>query len=362
MLLLAHQIMDAGICQLKKVFHHRVNAFSREILELGSIVLYCDKHPVIKKVADDKNGQRTQSRFIIENISVQPSAQPMIEEFNHIAPELYSARLGITDKSCVELIIEYDPMHIVLAYDQFEAITKDKGIIFRVYNNALLQSLKNKEPRLLQLSYAKPTIIIDCGHGGIDSGTIGINKAAEKDIVLAIGKKLEKLLVSSGFRVCMTRNSDTFIPLDHRTTCANDCTRPSLFISLHANSSPKPASSGVETYCLSSKLFNSCLRTSIDVLIDPLMDDHYCKSNEFAKSLHTALVDQLHQQYPDIVDRKVRPAVAQVLVGTTMPSTLVELGYLSHNQEANRLKDAEYQHIIAQGICNGIQQFTQAHA
>ena len=93
-------------------------------------------------------------------------------------------------------------------------------------------------------------IVIDPGHGGHDTGTIGPNGLEEKDLVLEVGRRLGKMLETRlGAEVVYTRKNDTFIPLETRTAIANQ-QRADLFISIHANSSHDPAARGVETYYL----------------------------------------------------------------------------------------------------------------
>src|SRR4029077_7057319 len=102
--------------------------------------------------------------------------------------------------------------------------------------------------RALGLKIGK--IVIDPGHGGHDTGTIGPNGLEEKDLVLEVGRRLGKLLETRlGAQVVYTRKDDTFIPLEPRTAIAN-LERADLFISIHANSSHDPAARGVETYYL----------------------------------------------------------------------------------------------------------------
>jgi N-acetylmuramoyl-L-alanine amidase len=355
--------LDASVCKLRKVFHHRVKNPVTENLELGNIVFYCDNYPQVeqKKAGEGRKGQL---HLLFSPIHVSDDAKKMIQDFNQLAPASYRAQLTQRpENQQLELIIEYDPSSIMVLHENFEAITTDKGIIVRLYNYKLLQALKMKEAQMLKVSYAKPQIIIDCGHGGSDTGTIGVNKISEKEVVLALGKKLEAQLVHAGFKVCMIRSCDVFVPLDERTTSANGHAPSSLFISLHANSSPRASVSGVETYCLAPDLFHgSGLQTSLDILINPLKDQQYQLSESLAQSIHQSLVAEIRKKYPDVLDRKVQHKVAQVLVGTAMPSTLIEVGFLSNEQEAARLTSAAYQQLVVQGLFNGIKNFVATHA
>jgi len=361
MLATATMLSAKPLCKLNKVFHNREP--KADTLKLGNIVLYCTDYPTVEP-QEAADGGTQKIRYMMNNMEIPSQAQTMVDAFNASASPHYKASLiSYPEQKKVALIITYDPRKIVITHEDFEAITHDKAVVFHVWNQALLESLQEKEINILKVSYAKPTIIIDCGHGGSDTGTVGVNRAAEKDVVLQVGKLLECELKNQGFTVCMTRVTDEFVPLDERTTRSNTCDMPALFISLHANSAPKATAQGIETYCLDSGLFTTMgLQTSLDVVINPLKDAHYHLGQSLAKNIHQSVLDQVRTKYPDVTDRKVRHAGSVVLVGTGMPATLIELGFLSHAQEADRLVKKEYQSLLSHGICNGIKNFIASHS
>lgn len=352
-----------GMCQLKKVFHHRVPAEQgATTLELGSIVFYCTKHPEVKEttVSDDKSQKKM--RFLFKDMKPNSEFREMMTEFNAVTSPRYRATLAARSRSeAIELTLEYNATKVAFSYEFFESITKDKGIIFRMYNQDLLNTLQKKEVSILKSAHntRNTTIIIDCGHGGADYGAKTGDGVSEKDIVLSIGKKLSDTLQAAGFTVCMLRSHDTFLALDQRTARANAYGSSALFISLHANHAPSAQASGIETFCLDRSLFKSIhgLETTLDVMVAPIQQNLYRRSKEFAQNVHHGVITALEKSYGPIVDRHVRHAVAQVLVGTTMPGALLEVGFLSHPEEAKRLLDMQYQETIAQGIKSGILNF-----
>ena len=219
-----------------------------------------------------------------------------------------------------------------------------KPLVFKAINgkSSLSVEVKKKRGNKKASVCKKPVVIIDPGHGGVDSGTIGINGTFEKDLVLKIAKKLNTELVRRGIKVVLTRNDDVYIPLDKRTSLSNkhDC---SIFISLHANYSSNPQVSGLEIfYSEMSLLGRSNLKKDL-------------QSEKLATNIHKQLLNSLKSF--SIVDRKVKKEVSQVLLGTDMPSVLIELGFLSNKIEAGNLCNSKYQERIVNGIVYGVEQY-----
>lgn len=262
----------------------------------------------------------------------------------------------------IKVQITYNKNKIGLKQEQFDAINTHKGIVFVFYHKDALNSLKLKTDAILHYvhnNHQKPRIVIDCGHGGHDNGKVAINGIKEKDITLTIGNKVSSLLSSRGYQVVPTRKADAFIGLDERTMFANKA-QADIFVSIHANGAVKDSISGIETYCFNSKLlktnsffFDQQLEQSI-AKVNKLRDT---KSKLLAETVHEHLINQIKQNQPMVVDRSVKQAVAQVLLGTNMPAILIELGFLSNKMECELLNDAKYQALLSQGICQGIDRF-----
>jgi N-acetylmuramoyl-L-alanine amidase len=223
--------------------------------------------------------------------------------------------------------------------------------------------------RALGLKIGK--IVIDPGHGGHDTGTIGPNGLEEKDLVLDVGRRLGKMLETRlGAEVVYTRKDDTFIPLETRTAIANQ-QRADLFISIHANSSQDPDARGVETYYLNftsspdalevAARENAVSEKSIYELQDLVkkiaLKEKIEESREFAGDVQESLHSGLSAKNPAIRNRGVKKAPFIVLIGANMPSILAEISFVSNPGDERRLETGEYRQKIAESLYRGISNY-----
>jgi N-acetylmuramoyl-L-alanine amidase len=223
--------------------------------------------------------------------------------------------------------------------------------------------------RALGLKIGK--IVIDPGHGGYDTGTIGPNGLLEKDLVLDVSKRLGKLLEARlGAEVVFTRRDDTFIPLETRTVIANQ-EQADLFVSVHANSSHDPDARGVETYYLNFTSSPEALEVAArenaasDQDIHELQDlvkkialkEKIDESREFASDVQESLHSGLAAKTSGVRDRGVKKAPFVVLIGANMPSILAEISFISNPGDEKRLQSAEYRQRIAESLYRGISRY-----
>lgn len=223
--------------------------------------------------------------------------------------------------------------------------------------------------RALGLKIGK--IVIDPGHGGHDTGTIGPNGVREKDVVLDVSRRLGKMLRQQlGAEVVYTRSDDTFIPLETRTAIANR-ERADLFISVHANSSDDPDARGVETYYLnftSSKdalelasRENAVSQKSIHELQDLVkkitLKEKIDESREFASDVQSSLYSSLASKSSTLRNRGVKKAPFIVLIGANMPSILAEISFVSNPVDAKKLQSQEHRQQIAESLYRGIARY-----
>jgi N-acetylmuramoyl-L-alanine amidase len=214
-------------------------------------------------------------------------------------------------------------------------------------------------------------IVVDAGHGGHDTGTIGPNGLLEKDLVLDVALRLGKLLEDKlGAEVVYTRDDDTFIPLETRTAMANKH-EADLFISVHANSSRDPKARGVETYYLNftsnpealevAARENSVSEKSVFELQDLVkkiaMKEKIEESREFAADVQTALYSGLSLKNTGLKNRGVKKAPFVVLIGANMPSILAEISFVSNPADEKRLKTPEYRQKIAESLYRGVSKY-----
>jgi N-acetylmuramoyl-L-alanine amidase len=223
--------------------------------------------------------------------------------------------------------------------------------------------------RALGLKVGK--IVIDPGHGGHDTGTIGPQGLEEKDLVLDVSLRLGKLLQQRlGADVVYTRDDDTFVPLETRTAIANQA-EADLFVSVHANSSHNPESRGVETYYLNFTTSSDALEVAArenavsDQSIHQLqqlvkniaLQEKVEESREFAADVQHALYMGLVVATPATHNRGVKKAPFVVLIGAKMPSILAEISFVSNPQDERKLRSAAYRQRIALALYRGIARY-----
>jgi N-acetylmuramoyl-L-alanine amidase len=214
-------------------------------------------------------------------------------------------------------------------------------------------------------------IVVDAGHGGHDTGTIGPNGLLEKDLVLDVALRLGRLLETRlGADVIYTRDDDTFIPLETRTAIANEH-QADLFISVHANSSPDPSARGVETYYLNftsnpdalevAARENAVSQKSIFELQDLVkkitLKEKIEESRELASDVQQSLYSGLGSKRSTLRDRGVKKAPFVVLIGANMPSILAEISFVSNPADAAKLETPEYRQKIAESLYKGIAKY-----
>jgi N-acetylmuramoyl-L-alanine amidase len=214
-------------------------------------------------------------------------------------------------------------------------------------------------------------VVIDAGHGGHDTGTIGPNGVMEKDLVLDVALRLGKLIRKElGAEVIYTRSNDVFIPLEERTRIAN-AEKADLFISIHANSSPESSATGVETYYFNltsdkrgldlASRENATSTSSIsdlnDLLHKAVLQTKLEESREFAQSVQSSLWVASQRLNSRSKNRGVRQAPFVVLIGATMPSILAEIGFVSNPHDARLLKRSDQRQRIAEALFKGISRY-----
>src|SRR5206468_2829817 len=225
-----------------------------------------------------------------------------------------------------------------------------------------------------QLGLGARRIVIDAGHGGHDPGTIGRGGLQEKDLVLDVALRLERLVREElGAEVVMTRSTDVFIPLEERTAIANS-KGADLFLSIHANSSRSRSARGVETYFLNfaadahaeavaareNAISPATLKDLQNLVKAIALNSKVDESRDFAATVQEAMISNLRPRYPELQDRGVRTAPFYVLIGANMPSILAEIAFISHPDEAKLLRGQEYRQQIAGSLLEGVRAYLDA--
>ena len=219
---------------------------------------------------------------------------------------------------------------------------------------------------------SKKVVVIDPGHGGIDSGTIGVTGMQEKDVVLDQGMRLAKEQRARGYTVYLTRTTDVFIPLYSRAPFARRH-RADLFVSLHADSNPNPGVQGASIYTLSErgsdkeaaalaqKENQSDIIAGVDlsgdsssvasILIDLAQRDTMNRSSRFAQTL----VQQLSGVTDVLAREPHRSANFVVLRAPDVPAVLVELGYLSNEEDCRQMATSVWRNRVAGALADAVE-------
>lgn len=216
-------------------------------------------------------------------------------------------------------------------------------------------------------------IVIDAGHGGHDSGTLGPDGVDEKNVALDVALRLGHLLHQRlGADVIYTRTTDKFVPLEERTAIANRA-HADLFISIHANSSSDPQVRGVETYYLNftsspdavavAARENAASNHSVYELSDLVrkiaLSDKIDESRVLAQDVQQSLYGGLEAGNAGLKDRGVKQAPFVVLIGAHMPSILAEISFLTNPEDAFEMSQPAYQKRIAESLYRGVARYVQ---
>jgi N-acetylmuramoyl-L-alanine amidase len=218
-------------------------------------------------------------------------------------------------------------------------------------------------------------IVIDAGHGGHDTGTIGPTGLLEKDLCLDVALRLGALISQRlpGAEVIYTRDDDTFIPLEQRTAIATQA-KADLFISIHANSSPDPSARGIETYYLNfsnsptalavaareNATFDGGVHDLQDMLHKIAQNEKIDESRDLAEDIQGSLSKRMERVNAAEKDRGVRTAPFVVLIGANIPSVLAEIAFISNPTDEQMLKKPDARERVAEGLYTGIASYLQS--
>lgn len=229
-----------------------------------------------------------------------------------------------------------------------------------------------RQPRSRDKKVVIETICIDPGHGGNDLGAIGSTQVSEKDITLAVGKKLRRMIESKlGLRVIMTREEDLEVSLDSRVALANN-QKAQLFVSIHVNGSFRKSARGPETFFVSlqatdpesmalAQKENEALgdideiaeNDDLKLILWNMAQTEYIKeSSKLAEFIQNELNVLLNT-----INRGVKQAPFRVLMRASMPAVLIEVAFLSNPREEKKLTDDAFLDKVANSIYSGIAKF-----
>jgi N-acetylmuramoyl-L-alanine amidase len=232
-----------------------------------------------------------------------------------------------------------------------------------------------EQPPLLDLSPAGGlrTIVIDAGHGGTDNGAKGPSGTLEKTVTLGVARRLKAALEARlGLRVILTRDGDATVGLDERAALANN-NKADLFVSLHVNASVRPGTSGAEVFYLSLDEYGDAARQIAGADRDSLpvfgggSRDIEVVAWEMAQARYidqsaalAQLVEGALRERVPMSPRAIQQAPFRVLVGANMPAVLVEMAFITNNEQEKTLSSDQFQNSIAQALTDAVTRFRDA--
>ncbi len=327
---------------------------------------------------------KTKQRFYVDL-----GAQLAVAASPSKTPSLSDVRVAQFDKQTVRVVMVADKKAKFGIVEQRDSITikliddtPKTGIADKMIKQLeLKEEEKAEEPKKAEepttfISAKKKVVVIDAGHGGKDPGALGTSGVQEKDIVLRTAQILKDMLEKKGYGVHLTRDNDIFIELQERTRYANK-KNADIFVSIHANAidtrhSDPAKFHGIETYFLSPARSERAKKAaekengvglmdafSKETFLNFLNREKIVASNKLAIDVQRGMLGYARSKYKDTTDGGVKEAPFWVLVGAQMPAVLVELGYLTHEGDLEKLREDYYKALLAKGIMEGIENYFQ---
>ena len=339
---------------------------------LAVVTLEFDR-PIIWSIDTQRGGKKNAApnRMVVDLMGVNPAStiRPGIKVQGS---SLRRMRLDLSAPDKTRLLLDFrqikrfmvktesSPFRIVITTSATDA-AMPRGISFG-------QGLQSSDPLF---RFATRSIMIDPGHGGKDPGTVH-NGVVEREVTLDIAKRVGAILAGKGIQVHYTRTDNTWVSLSTRSYMANQA-RADVLLSIHVNASPKPEVSGVETYYLDLAGTKDSVRLAAvenagsnrglgemeEILADMLLDSRMQESRRLASSVQTQTLAQLKKRGQPAKSGGTKGAPFHVLIGSSMPGVLVEVGYCTNAAEAKRLRQSAYRDALAEGIANGVHHYAR---
>jgi len=281
----------------------------------------------------------------------------------------------VTDQVYVKMFPLDSKTRYVVEIYSLPALNKmrktSEGPLLYAYNDRI-SIFGDGKKKTFNFGSHRARVVIDAGHGGDAHGAHGLCNLVEKDVSLDIARKMGRILHRAGYEVVLTRSGDHQLSLLERSEIAQ-ANKADLFVSVHANSagdSQKP--SGIETFHLNTFPFYStqCAADGYDALfsahdscqevrkaVDEVLRNKDGKSHQLAQNIQNALISVLHNKEYNVTDRGVKKAQFHVLLRGDVPAALVEVGFITNQQEAQHLSNNGYRFLVAQAICFGVHKF-----
>jgi len=292
---------------------------------------------------------------------------------------LHQARIAQYDSNTVRLVLDMESVKDSTA----SALSNPSRLVVDIYGEGqgegqagkipLLSTGSNVLPLSQQLGLKIKRIVLDPGHGGRDPGAVGPKGLREKDVVLALAKRVKPSLEARGYEVLMTRNSDVYVKLEDRARFANS-NKADLFVSIHTNASKNRKVRGIETYflgvardrqssetaMLENAVSDENALSDLEQILHSLMDqDNMWHSSILAETVQDSMFGEVNGKYGTTRNLGVKQAPFFVLSKTDMPAVLIETSFISNSTEEKLLQRSDFRDSLSDSITQGIINYTK---
>jgi N-acetylmuramoyl-L-alanine amidase len=339
---------------LKLITSRKGSELTIDLIETGTKTT---REPVVRMV-ENPQPQATKTE-VLQPLKILPVPEP--------------SQIVQVEPTPIEKLLLPEVAAIKFASPRSKKLIAVKPKSFAVHEVARAAPQKSSAPKVAVQKKGQTTVVIDPGHGGKDLGAQSSTGLHEKKVNLAVSKRLRKILESQyNYRVVLTRDDDTFIPLDERGDVANDLDAD-LFVSVHANAAPRKSAHGIETYYLGTghsaqaqqtaarengELVHSVKDNQVQQILANLISTTKINdSAQLAGQVQDELYITMKRKNSHLKNLGVKEGPFFVLHDTNMPSILVEVGFLTNRREGRKLKDPKYLDQLALSIAKGIHRF-----
>ena len=352
-------------------------SYTRVVIDVDKEVPY--SHRLLKK--DPAIGKPQRLYIDVDQARMGDNLKPMVPIGDDLLSDARAARYRPDTVRVVLDIKSLDEFNIFSLKNPFRIVLDINGIprkraSKRPFNDEVVKpgGPMPKGSLAKQLALGVRRVVIDPGHGGKDPGGVGYDKSIlEKNVTLEVSRRLARLIQHRlGCEAILTRDRDVFLSLEERTAIANTKSAD-IFISIHANASRNRRARGVETYFLNLATDDEAILVAARenatstknisdleaILTDLMKNAKVNESSRLAGHVQEALVRTLKPKYKEIKDHGVKQAPFYVLLGAEMPCILVEIAFISHPKECQRLNTASYQEDVVDGIVTGIEKYIE---
>jgi N-acetylmuramoyl-L-alanine amidase len=362
----AQQLKSRKHAEVKEIRYWSGATHTRIVIDLDQEVAYKDQ--LLKKdIALDKP-----PRLYID-LSIAKLSPHLKEPIPIEAGLLKRVRAGQYTPDTVRVVLDLESVadyKIFPLSDPFRVVIDVLGTAQAPQRD---ETTKLSPPSQAQQQPQSLKLVLDPGHGGEDPGAIGPTGLKEKDVVLQISTMVRnKVRKDLGWDVVMTREDDRFIRLEDRTAIAAT-EEGNLFVSIHANACKDRGIRGIESFVIGTTTNRDALRLAAKenntsprqvsdlqiILTDLKLNDpmKVIPSRQLAECVQLTLVSSLQKRYGQAKDLGVKQAPFIVLVGAEMPSTLIEVSFISNPMEERMLRDQSYLDVLTNAIVDGLKKY-----